>query len=203
MAFLRSTPEPDESPIIIGVGVKLRTPQMSDFAEWSELRARSRDFLAPWEPTWPVDDLTRTAFRRRIKRYLRDIAEGQAYPFFIYRESDGALVGGLTLSNIRRGVTQSSSLGYWMGVPYAGKGYMASAVRAVAGYVFDGLDLHRLEAACLPDNAASVRLLQRVGFQHEGLARRYLCINGAWRDHLLFALLKDDLKPASGVERRA
>lgn len=194
MAFLRSHTESEEPPAVFGRRVRLRVPASLDYAEWADLRERSRAFLTPWEPTWPADDLTRTAFRRRLKRYQRDIAEAQAYPFFIFRDEDDALVGGLTLSNIRRGVTQSCSLGYWMGAPYAGHGYMSDAVRAVAGHVFGPLDLHRLEAACLPENEASIRLLERVGFSREGLARRYLCINGAWRDHLLFALLKDDLR---------
>ena len=198
MAFLRTQPEPDDLPVIAGAGVRLRTPSAADYAEWAELREASRGFLTPWEPTWPQDDLTRAAYRRRLKRYMRDIADEQAYPFFIFRAEDDVLLGGLTLSNIRRGVTQSCSLGYWMGAPHAGRGHMDAAVRAVATYVFGGLDLHRLEAACLPDNAASIRLLERVGFQREGLARRYLCIDGAWRDHLLFGLLEGDVRPPSG-----
>ena len=193
MAFLRSVGGFDVSLQVPGQGVRLRTPQMSDYAEWAELRERSRAFLTPWEPTWPKDDLTRTAFRRRLRRYAQDIRDDQAYPFFVFRAGDDALLGGLTLSNIRRGVAQSCALGYWMGAPYAGRGHMTAAVRAVLPFVFDTLCLHRLEAACLPHNLPSIRLLERVGFQREGLARRYLCINGVWQDHLLFALLRDDL----------
>ena len=193
MAFLRSVGGFDVSLQVPGQGVRLRTPQMSDYAEWAELRERSRAFLTPWEPTWPKDDLTRTAFRRRLRRYAQDIRDDQAYPFFVFRAPDDALLGGLTLSNIRRGVAQSCALGYWMGAPYAGRGHMTAAVRAVLPFVFDTLCLHRLEAACLPHNLPSIRLLERVGFQREGLARRYLCINGVWQDHLLYALLRDDL----------
>ena len=193
MAFLRSVGGFDVSLQVSGQGVRLRTPQMSDYAEWAELRERSRAFLTPWEPTWPKDDLTRTAFRRRLRRYAQDIRDDQAYPFFVFRAGDDALLGGLTLSNIRRGVAQSCALGYWMGAPYAGRGHMTAAVRAVLPFVFDTLCLHRLEAACLPHNLPSIRLLERVGFQREGLARRYLCINGVWQDHLLYALLRDDL----------
>ena len=193
MAFLRSVGGFDVSLQVPGQGVRLRTPQMSDYAEWAELREHSRSFLTPWEPTWPKDDLTRTAFRRRLRRYAQDIRDDQAYPFFVFRAPDDALLGGLTLSNIRRGVAQSCALGYWMGAPYAGRGHMTAAVRAVLPFVFDTLCLHRLEAACLPHNLPSIRLLERVGFQREGLARRYLCINGVWQDHLLYALLRDDL----------
>ncbi|HSM19752.1 MAG TPA: GNAT family protein [Hyphomicrobiales bacterium] len=195
MAFLRSVNPIETGPVLYGNGVYLRTPQMSDYGQWALLREESRGFLVPWEPTWPSDDLTRAAFRRRLRRYYRDIREGEAYPFFIFRQSGDALVGGLTVSNVRRGVTQSCSLGYWVGEPHARQGVMSAAVAAVVGYAFDTLRLHRIEAACLPDNVASIRLLEKAGFSREGMARRYLRINGAWRDHLLFALLEDDPRP--------
>jgi ribosomal-protein-alanine N-acetyltransferase len=192
MAFFRSVQISDMAPVIQGDGVFLRAPQMSDFAGWADLRARSREFLAPWEPTWPEDDLTRGAFRRRLRRYVEDARIDQAYPFFIFRKEDGALVGGLTLTNVRRGVAQAASLGYWIGAPFARRGYMTTAVRALIPFVFDGLRLHRLEAACIPTNAPSIRLLEKTGFKREGYAREYLCINGLWQDHLLYARLRDD-----------
>ena len=108
-------------PAIVGDTVLLRAPQMSDHAEWSALRGTSRDFLTPWEPIWPADDLTRAAFRRRIRRYAEDQRSDLAYPFFVYRKTDNVLVGGLTLSNVRRGCAQAASLGYWMGAPMRGK----------------------------------------------------------------------------------
>ena len=113
----------------------------------------------------------------------------------IFRNADDALVGGLTLANIRRGVAQAGSLGYWMGAPYARQGYMTAAVRALIPFAFGTLRLHRLEAACIPTNAASIRLLEKTGFVREGYAREYLCINGIWQDHLLYARLKDDPAP--------
>jgi len=169
----------------------LRTPQMPDFEEWAALREASRDFLRPWEPTWPDDDLTRGAFRRRIKRYAEDLRTDQSYAFLIVRSADNTLVGGLTLANIRRGVAQAGSLGYWIGLLYARHGYMTAAVRAVIPFAFATLRLHRLEAACIPTNAASIRLLENTGFVREGYARDYLCINGIWQDHLLYGRLKD------------
>ncbi len=195
MAFLRSMSKPEMAPFVVGDGVYLRGPQMADFAEWASLRERSRDFLVPWEPTWPADDLTRTSFRRRLRRYLREIREDRAYPFFIFREEDGALVGGCTLSNVNRGVQQSCTLGYWSGEIYAGKGYVTKAVRALVPYVFEELKLHRLQAACLPENERSKAVLRRCGFREEGYARGYLRINGVWRDHVLFAMLRDDPRP--------
>jgi len=194
MAFLRSVSATDVAPIVYGERVMLRIPQMSDFETWAELRSVSRAFLTPWEPTWPGDDLTRTAFRRRVRRYQRDVRDGHTYPFFVFRRSDDKLLGGLTLSNIRRGVSQSCSLGYWVGEPYARNGYMSAAVQAIMPFVFDALLLHRLEASCLPVNEPSIRLLRNCGFSEEGYARRYLRINGVWQDHLLFAILSSDLK---------
>jgi ribosomal-protein-alanine N-acetyltransferase len=138
MAFFRTVSSSDSLPAITGPGVTLRVPQSGDFAEWAALRESSRAFLVPWEPTWPSDDLTRGAFRRRLKRYL------------------------------------------------------TAAMRGLVPFCFGTLRLHRLEAACIPGNAASIRLLEKTGFQREGYARSYLCINGVWQDHLLYARLKDE-----------
>jgi ribosomal-protein-alanine N-acetyltransferase len=102
------------------------------------------------------------------------------------------LVGGLTLANIRRGCAQAASLGYWMGAPYARAGHMTAAVNAVIPFAFGTLKLHRIEAACIPANIASVRLLEKTGFRREGFARQYLCIDGNWQDHLLYAKLESD-----------
>jgi len=195
MSFLRSVTLSETGPVVRGDGVVLHIPQMSDYEEWAALRERSRAFLVPWEPTWPADDLTRSAFRRRMRRYWRDVREDQSYPFFVYRQEDDALVGGLTLGNIRRGVAQTCSVGYWVGQPYARRGYMSAAVRAVIPFVFNVLRLHRLEAACLPTNEASIRLLRSCGFQQEGYARGFLQINGVWQDHLTFAILSTDSRP--------
>jgi [ribosomal protein S5]-alanine N-acetyltransferase len=179
-----------------GEGVYLRSSEMRDFVAWASLRERSRAFLTPWEPTWPSDDLTRASFRYRVRRHAEETARDEAYSFFVFREADDALVGGLTLGHVRRGVSQAATLGYWMGEPYAGKGYMSRAVRAALDYAFNRQRLHRIEAACLPCNAASIRLLERNGFQQEGFARAYLNINGQWRDHLLFARLDSDPSPS-------
>jgi ribosomal-protein-alanine N-acetyltransferase len=191
MAFFRTINFADPLPSVVGEGVILRTPQATDHAEWAALREHSREFLTPWEPTWPADDLSRSAFRRRIRRYTEDLRTDQSYAFLIFRNADGRLVGGLTLANVRRGVAQAGSLGYWMGLPYTRHGYMTAAVRAVIPFAFGTVRLHRLEAACIPTNTASIRLLENTGFVREGYAREYLCINGIWQDHLLYGRLKD------------
>ena len=196
MALFRLGNPSENANFIRGDGVFLRPAEMRDFEKWAVLRERSRKFLTPWEPIWPSDDLTRGAFRRRLRRHSEEIDRDEAYPFLIFREADKALLGGLTLGQIRRGVAQAGTLGYWMGEPYAGQGYMGRAARATAAFGFATLRLHRIEAACIPHNTASVRLLERVGFHREGYARAYLRINNVWQDHLLFALLESD--PMSG-----
>ncbi len=194
MSLFRTVGFVDPGPSIKGRGVYLRMPVMGDYAVWSSLREKSRDFLTPWEPIWPEDDLTRVAFRRRIRRYQQEIQDDQGYAFFMFREEDDRLLGGLALSNMRRGVAQACTLGYWMGEAHAGQGYMSAGVRALIPFVFDTLRLHRLEAACMPTNQASIRILERAGFKREGYARKYLSIAGRWEDHLLYAILDQDLR---------
>jgi [ribosomal protein S5]-alanine N-acetyltransferase len=195
MAFFRTVTLSEQLPAIVGDSVMLRAPQMADHAEWAALRESSREFLTPWEPTWPPDDLTRASFRRRIRRYAEDQRSDLAYPLFVFRKSDNVLLGGLTLANIRRGCAQAGNLGYWMGAAYSRQGYMTAAVKLVIPFAFETLRLHRVEAACIPANVASIRLLEKTGFRREGFAREYLCIDGAWQDHLLYARLKHDPLP--------
>lgn len=172
--------------------VTLRPPEPRDWLAWSALRGRSRAFLTPWEPAWPADTLTRSSFTRRVRRQLAEWRDDLTYSFLTFERGGGTLVGGLGLGNIRRGVSQTATLGYWVGEPYARRGYTAEAVALALGYGFGELELHRVEASCLPNNEASRALLQRLGFTCEGMARGYLRIEGVWRDHLIYALLKED-----------
>ena len=173
--------------------VYLRFPVQRDWRNWAALRAESRDFLAPWEPTWAYDALTRGAFRRRLKMYKAEMRQGVTYSFLIFRRIDDVLLGGITLSNLRRGVAQSATLGYWIGSPHGNQGYMTDSLASILEFAFSRIGLHRVEAACLPANEASRRLLLRSGFREEGYAREYLRISGRWQDHQLFAILRDNL----------
>ena len=177
----------------MGREVFLRAPGPADYEEWAVLRERSRDFLSPWEPAWGTDDLTRAAYRRRLERYAADRASGAALPMSVFRVADGALVGGCNLANIRRGVSQAAAIGYWVGERYKRRGYTREAVRCLVRHGFNRLDLHRIEAACLPENRASRGLLADIGFAQEGDARSYLKINGEWRDHVLYAIVRGDV----------
>jgi ribosomal-protein-alanine N-acetyltransferase len=187
-------------PSLKGERVTLRTPLPGDYREWSSLRAGSRKFLEPWEPRWLPDELEWSAFRHRLNRYREDFSQGTGAAFFIFQNSSGKLVGGITIGNIRYGVAQTGQIGYWIGERYSGKGYMSEALRLVTRYAFDTLRLHRVEAACIPKNIPSVRVLEKAGFQREGLLRSYLRINGAWQDHYLYALIADDRGGASAKD---
>jgi len=183
------------APVLQGALTYIRPPQSGDWAAWARLRAESREFLKPWEPIWPADALTRAAFRRRLRRHAREARDDSGYAFLIFRRLDDVLLGGITLSNVRRGVTQSCSVGYWIGKRHARQGYMHDALKLVIAYVFDEMRLHRLEAACVPSNEPSRAVLRSAGFREEGLAREYLCIDGVWRDHVLHAMLASDHRP--------
>ena len=180
---------------LVGSKVVLRPPARTDEKQWIAIREESRDFLEFWEPTWPSDATTPAAFRRRLKKFTADWREGATYAFLIFRREGEALLGGITLSNVRRGVAQSASVGYWMGKPHARNGYMAEAIQLTLDFSFDTLGLHRVEAACLPSNTPSRNLLLKSGFVQEGFARRYLRINGTWQDHVSFAILRTDRRP--------
>ena len=170
----------------------LRLPQHSDFAAWSALRRESADFLIPWEPSWAGDHLGRRAFTNRVYWAGRAFAQGAAMPLFLIRAADDVLLGAITLDNIRRGPAQAGTLGYWIGARHARQGYMREAIRAVVHHAFTDLDLSRIEAACLPENAASRGVLEGAGFKYEGVAQSYLQINGRWRNHVLYANLRSD-----------
>ena len=192
MAFLRSALPEDYLEPIIGPRLTLRPPTSSDYSDWAELRALSRAHLTPWEPSWSRDELSRPAYRRRLRAYAHDARDDHGYSLFI--AENRTLLGGVTLSNIRRGASQSASLGYWIGAPYAGRGNMQEAVRMIVEFAFGTLKLHRIEAACMIANTASQRVLEKNRFEREGLARRYLKINGRWEDHYTYSLLEPEAR---------
>ena len=175
----------------------LRLPDHADFRGWAALRAASVDFLRPWEPSWSDDHLTRRAFTLRVHWARRVAAQGSALPLFLFRHADHALVGAITLDHIRRGPAQAGTVGYWVGAPFARQGYMSEAIRAVVHHAFSDMNLSRIEAACLPENAASRGVLEKSGFKYEGVAQAYLQIDGRWRNHVLYANLRGDRRGRS------
>lgn len=194
LLFRRSQATTIETPRLV-----LRLPEMGDHAAWSRLRRRGEGYLRPWEPTWSQDHLTRRAFRTRVYWASRAREEGRALSLFLIRREDDQLVGALTLDNIRRGPAQSGQVGYWIGQEFSSQGYMTEALSALVQHAFGMLDLSRVEAACLPENAASRTVLERTGFRCEGVAVSYLQIAGRWRDHMLYASLRSDRQPSPQV----
>jgi ribosomal-protein-alanine N-acetyltransferase len=186
-------------PELADATVRLRPPRFADYRAWHVLREHSRAFLEPWEPVWESDMLTRSAYRKRVRLTVRDWRDDRGYGFHIFRAADQALVGGVNLTGVRRRAAQCASLGYWMGEPYANCGLMSAALRLLLPAAFQEFGLHRIEAACIPENLPSRALLEKFGFRVVGLARQYLRINGAWRDHLLHELQLDDLMTSRGM----
>lgn len=177
----------------------LRPPAHADFRDWTSLRRDSEAFLTRWEPTWATDHLSRKAFTNRVYWAQRSISSGSALPLFLIKREGNVFLGAITLDNIRRGPAQAGTLGYWIGETHARQGYMREAIEGVVHHAFQRLDLSRIEAACLPENAPSRGLLEKSGFKYEGVAQSYLQIGGRWRTHVLYAALRTDRRGRTDV----
>jgi ribosomal-protein-alanine N-acetyltransferase len=179
---------------IEGARITLRPPAGEDWESWAQLRAESRDFLTPWEPQWAPDTLTHASYLRRVRRLGLDWQTGEGYSFHVIDKRLNAIVGGIGITQIKRGISQSGVLGYWVGKRYQRQGYTLEAARLMIEFGFGKLGLHRIEATCVPDNLASVGLLEKVGFEREGYAKQYLRIAGEWADHYLYGMVDSDVR---------
>jgi len=177
----------------------LRLPVPKDHLQWVLLRKASAEFLTPWEPVWAQDHFSRRAFGNRVDWAKKTFDTGRGAPLFMLRRADNALVGAITLDNIRRGPAQTGTLGYWTGQEFARLGYMSEAIKALVHYAFTELDLSRIEAACLPNNTPSRGVLEKSGFKYEGVAQAYLQINGRWCNHVLYSNLRNDRRGKTDV----
>jgi ribosomal-protein-alanine N-acetyltransferase len=173
-------------------GLTLRLPETSDFVEWANIRRGSADFLEPWEPVRDSGYLTRRAFQNRVVWAKRLAKDRRALNMLIFRTDDDQLVGGITLDNMQGGVSKSCTVGYWMGENFTRRGYMTEALNASVLHAFTVLDISRVQAGCLPENAPSRALLEKSGFKYEGVAQSYLQIAGRWRNHVLYANIRRD-----------
>ncbi|PQA87537.1 GNAT family N-acetyltransferase [Hyphococcus luteus] len=200
MLFANAPSNPAFNPVLVQEPVMLRAAVLTDYPAWAALRDESRAHLTEWEEAWTPEQASLSAFKRRLRLYDRDRRRGGGLYLLAFRIGDHALIGGATLSNIRYGASRSALLGYWVGAPYAQRGYGTAAVKAIAAHAFDAIELNRLTAACQPGNIASQKLLERCGFLREGLARDYLMINGAWRDHVIYALTAADCRKNKDAE---
>lgn len=175
----------------------LRLPKNGDYAQWRDVRENGVSFLSQWEPLRQHNYLSRRAFRERVHWSAKATGDGRSLPLFLFRKDDDQFMGAITLDNIRRGPAQMANMGYWIGEPFARQGYMSEAVEAMVNHAFGSLDLSRIEAACLPKNAASRGLLEKCGFKYEGVAQAYLQIAGRWRTHVLYANIRWDRRGPS------
>ncbi len=179
---------------IFGKRVLLRPLEVSDFAKWREVRRRNTDWLTRWEPSRlpgtpdPVED--QQAYRVRCSARQRDRQLGTGYGFGLF--VDGEFAGEINLNSVQRGPFQSCYIGYWIDQAKAGCGYTPEGVVVLLRYSFEELHLHRVQAAIVPRNSASLRVAEKLKLREEGLAERYLEINGVWEDHIRFAMTSEE-----------
>jgi ribosomal-protein-alanine N-acetyltransferase len=173
--------------------VGLRPIRLRDASEWYGLRRRNQQWLAPWEATIPESaSAAPFSFTSMVRRLRRDARDGRVLPFVV--TYDGRLVGQLTVAHLIWGSLRSASLGYWIDRDHAGRGIIPTAVALVTDHCFRVVGLHRIEVAMRPENLASRRVVEKLGFRFEGVRPRYLHIDGDWRDHLVFALNEDEAR---------
>lgn len=170
----------------------IRAPERADYTAWAEGRRQSRDYLEPWEPRWPADALSKEDWTRRLRAWRAGWRDDRAYVFLIFGREGGELLGGVSITNVRRGPAQMGSLGYWLLKGAAGHGYMSEGVERVCRWCSAELRLARIEAGTLVDNTRSQQVLERCRFLKEGQARAYLEIGGRRRDHILYARVLED-----------
>ena len=163
---------------------------MREARELERLILGNREWLRPWEATNPFGPNS-FDIRGQLRGLLKQLDDQSGIPFLI--ELDGVLVGQLNVANILYGSVSSAVLGYWVIPQAAGRGVIPTAVGLVTDYLFRSVGLHRVEIDIRPENAASLRVVEKLGFRYEGLKQRYIHINGDWRDHYVFALTEDEV----------
>jgi [ribosomal protein S5]-alanine N-acetyltransferase len=186
--------------------VALRAPRAIDIAELRSVLGRNADHLRPWSPSPPpgTNPLGFTELGRSISRQRREWKAGTAYVFVaLLRQLREPIIGRVALTSVVRGPWQSAQLGYWLDSANAGRGLMSEGVELALAFAFERLALHRLQAAVMPHNHASRRILVKRGFREEGYAKRYLRIGGEWEDHVIYGLTAEEWKPASLRAARA
>lgn len=173
-------------------GVRLRPITQADRHTWRRVRQANAAWLGPWDATAPSHSQAQPrSFAAMVRTMRREARAGRQLPFVI--ELDGRFVGQLTVSNVLRGSAQFASVGYWVDEAYAGRGIVTRAVALAVDHCFGPVGLHRIEVAIRPENHSSLRVVEKLGFAEVGHARRYLHIDGEWRDHRLFALTQEDV----------
>lgn len=172
--------------------VTLRPLRVKDAREWQQLRADNHEWLSEWDATAPLPSLDPPpSFKQSTKRMLKDARDGYSLPFVV--EYRGQFVGQLNVADIVYGSLRGCHFGYWISKSVSGLGIMTNAVGMVSDHLFFSMNLHRIEVAIRPENVPSNKLVQRLGFRYEGLRPSFLHINHAWRDHNIYALLREEV----------
>lgn len=178
-----------------GERIYCRPPRLSDWPQWVEVRQRNEKLLRPFEPRWSKNCLTEDFFKRRLDRQTKDWIGGRNFSFLIFDKTTHALIGGININHVCRGAAQFASLGYWLDDHVTGQGYMQDALNLILHFCFNDLNLHRVNASCVPHNDRSKKTLLCAGFTEEGFTKAYLQIDGQWQDHILFGLCREDFDP--------
>ena len=190
----RATSPAEGSSALFGQRVMLRPIVLSDFAAWREVRHRNGEWLTKWEPQrlphQPDVTEDRDAFAIRCSARERERQLGTGYGFGIF--VDGVFAGEINLNSVQRGPFQNAYVGYWIDERHAGQNYVPEAVVTLARYVFEDLHLHRIQISIIPRNRASRRVVEKLQLRDEGVAVRYLEINGVWEDHVRYALTREE-----------
>ena len=186
---------------LLGAPVELRPLVTRDAAAWREARVRNADWLRPWEPTNPETPLYQSSlgpYVAMVRTMRREARHGLTLPWVV--TYDGRFAGQLTIGNIIWGSARSASVGYWVDQEFAGRGVIPTALAMALDHSFTIVGLHRIEATIRPENRASRRVVEKLGFHDEGVRRRSLHVDGAWRDHICYALTAEDV--TTGLMRR-
>ena len=174
-------------PLIVTERLEIRLPSMTDYEAWVKVRRNSEKFLHQWEPEKARGFYSKNSFQMRVRWARKNFKLNQVLHLFFFSKVNNDLVGGLTLDNIRYGPFDSASLGYWLGEEFANNVFKTEALKSIIHYANKTLKITRLEAATLPTNNASKRVLEKCDFKYEGVGQSYLQINGRWRNHVMYA----------------
>jgi ribosomal-protein-alanine N-acetyltransferase len=174
--------------------IYIRPLKQEDAEALWKLRLRNQSFLQPFEPIRPASHFTLQACLEQIESAQRDWEQDKAYAFGIFLAGSNEQIGRVALSNVVRGAWQNATIGYFMDQQHNGKGFMTEAVKQAVAFAFEEAGLHRVQAAVMPRNVGSIRVLEKAGFRYEGLSLRYLQINGEWEDHCIYAITREEFR---------
>ena len=190
--FARTITRRFPSQHIIASRIYIRSPKRKDWRTWVDLRRNSYDFLKEWEPFWSLADCTKSAYMRQLRMQKVKAINDQAYAFLCFDLEQDVLLGGINISNVQRGISQTANIGYWLGEEFTNQGYMNEAMIAILPFLFEQMKFNRVQAYTLPENKRSRNLLHKLNFREEGLIRKCMKINDIWRDHILYSKLAEE-----------